>query len=82
MKKFISLLIIITLSCTGCAVAAGMLASGIAGEVIDHTIGGGKGKEKIECSTCLKSRDKQTCDETPKEGNDQQKDVIKDTTQR
>jgi hypothetical protein len=82
MKKFISLLIIITLTCTGCALAAGMLAGGIAGEVIDHTIGGGKGKEKVECSTCLKYPDRPPCEETPKEGSDHQKDVIKDTTQR
>jgi hypothetical protein len=58
MKKFISFLIITALTCTGCALAAGMLAGGIAGEVIDHTIGGGKGKERIECSTCIKSPDK------------------------
>jgi hypothetical protein len=82
MKKFISLLIIIVLTCSGCALAAGMLAGGIAGEVIDHTIGGGKSKEKIECPTCIKSSDKPPFEEMPKEGNGQQKDVINDTTQR
>jgi hypothetical protein len=50
LKKFIAVLLMAAIFCSGCALAAGVLAGGIASEVINRTIGGVKNKESIDSS--------------------------------
>jgi hypothetical protein len=45
LKKIICLLLVVVFACSGCALAAGMVAGGIASEVIKHTTGVFKGNE-------------------------------------
>jgi hypothetical protein len=50
LKKFIAILLMTAILCSGCALAAGVLAGGIASEVINRTIGGVKKKENNDSS--------------------------------
>ena len=59
MKKIICLLLVVAFACSGCALAAGLAAGAVAGEVIKHTTGifkGDEDKKKSENQDLLRDR--------------------------